>query len=319
MSESHGAFLLSIALASLAVTAVTSALWVSLTSLRWDSPEVASLVAACRDLAAPATAPLSVTVLALAAGALFVLGLGARSAIRQLSRTRRYVRRLEVLDPAAFGFRRTVLFADPSPRAFTAGLFRPRIYVSTGAVSALTGAQLQAVLAHERHHVRRLDPLRVFMLSSLGDAFFFLTGIRRLAERDAALAEVAADAAAVRMSGGDRGPLAAALLAFEGAPASGVVGISPERVDSLLGERLPWRLPMRSSAWALAALGGVSVLTVAAADAAQPASVPMLLMQTCMPVMTLGLLVLGGMALLAPHRHGRPTATRARSVKGRRS
>lgn len=307
MTESRGAALLSIALAFLAVTAVTSVLWASLTSLRWDSPEVATLLAACRDIAVPAISPLLATLVALGTGAVAVIGLGARSASRQVTRTRRFTRRLEVLGPTPGCIGRTVLFADTLPRAFTAGLLRPRIYVSTGATSALNAEQLQAVFAHERHHARRRDPLRLLALRSLGDAFFFLPGVGRLAERYAALAEISADAAAVRMSGGRRGPLAAALLAFEGAPASGVVGVSRERVDSLLGERLPWRLPMRSLAWALVALGGVSLLAIATADAAQPASVPILLMRSCMPLMMLGLLSVAGMALLAPQRrsHGR--------------
>src|SRR5262249_59951379 len=45
--------------------------------------------------------------------------------------------------------------------AVTYGVIRPRILVSTGLTTALTPAEIGAVLAHEREHLRPRDPLRL--------------------------------------------------------------------------------------------------------------------------------------------------------------
>src|SRR6516162_8945512 len=45
--------------------------------------------------------------------------------------------------------------------AVTYGLIRPRILVSTGLATALTPAEISAVLAHEREHLQHRDPMRM--------------------------------------------------------------------------------------------------------------------------------------------------------------
>ena len=47
--------------------------------------------------------------------------------------------------------------------AVTHGLVRPRVAVSTGLIEALDASELTAVLVHERHHLRRRDPLRLLI------------------------------------------------------------------------------------------------------------------------------------------------------------
>ncbi len=56
-----------------------------------------------------------------------------------------------------------------------------------------------------------------------------------LCDRYADVVELSADRAAVRASAGREAPLASALLAFDENAPPGASGISPERVDSLLG------------------------------------------------------------------------------------
>ena len=80
------------------------------------------------------------------------------------------------------------------------------------------------MVAHEGHHADRRDPLRILIARAIGDAY----SVRALPSRERALAELAADAAAVRSGG--VAALAGALLAFE---TEG--GIAPERVDRLAG------------------------------------------------------------------------------------
>src|SRR5207237_5326128 len=112
-------------------------------------------------------------------------------------------------------------------------------------VELLTAAELDAVLAHEHHHRRVRDPLRIACGRVLSRALLFLPVLRPLCDRYADVAELSADRAAVHASAGREAPLASALLAFDESAPPGVSGISPERVDSLLGQPTSWRLPAR--------------------------------------------------------------------------
>jgi Zn-dependent protease with chaperone function len=56
--------------------------------------------------------------------------------------------------------------------AFTAGLFRPRIYVSTRLTEELDGDEYQAVLEHENGHRLRRDGLRKLSAQILSEAHF---------------------------------------------------------------------------------------------------------------------------------------------------
>jgi Zn-dependent protease with chaperone function len=83
----------------------------------------------------------------------------------------------------------------PNP-AFTAGLWRPRIFVAQELQDVLDDAQLQAVLAHEAAHVIRRDPLRLSLLRFLACTLFYIPALRRLADDLADEAEIDADDAA---------------------------------------------------------------------------------------------------------------------------
>lgn len=159
------------------------------------------------------------------------------------------------LDPGIDAVR---AFADDRPRAFCHGLLRPRIYVSSGTLAALSTSELGALLAHERHHARRHDPLRFAVARVLAGGLFFLPVLPRLLDRYADEAEIAADDAAIA-GGQDVAALAAALLTFE---ASGA-GLHPDRVDRLLGERVEPRVPaawVRSTALIIVAIVGLGLL-----------------------------------------------------------
>lgn len=283
----------------LAATAVLSlALAVGVGSMTFDVPSAVALADACRSLTLPDASLASVTSLALGSLAVAVMMLAARSATRQLRASRRFVRTLNVVGSGPDG---AVLFEDARPQAFCAGLLRPRIYVSTGTLRALGSDELDAVMAHEAHHARLHDPLRVLIARVLSDALFFLPAVRRLADRYSALAELAADSAAVRARGTQ--PLASALLAFEAADPA-VVGIAPERVDHLLGDRPAWELPLALMAWAVVVLTVVTVvaLRLEAAQGVSGLNVPRFAADLCMVTMVVVPLVLGAAALLAARR-----------------
>ncbi len=180
-----------------------------------------------------------------------------RAIWRQGREYRRFLERVEMLGPLD-GHPAVTVIAGSRPDAFCAGYLRPAIYISEGAVSVLGPAELEAVLAHEYHHRRAHDPLRLALGRILAHAVFFVPVLRPLQERYAELAELRADRAAVGASGGRRSPLASALLAFDACSAPSAGGVSPARVDSLLGEPDRWRISYRLT------IGSLTVLVAAA-------------------------------------------------------
>ncbi len=243
-------------------------------------------------------------VLALAALGAIVVVLAVRAGARELRENRRFARAMR-----ARGVREhedVHVFEDERAQAFCAGLLRPRLYVSTGATRLLGADELRAVLAHERHHRDRRDPLRIAVGRVLARALFFMPALARLHSRYCADAELAADDAAIRAQGGSPATLASAMLAFEGAthPAASV-GLAPERVDHLLGRHTPRPLPL---AWMTAALASAFAIAVAAWQLAGAAiahltlDLPILSTQPC--IVTLALIpgVLGAIAVRSLRR-----------------
>ena len=178
---------------------------------------------------------------------LAVAGIGAaamtlavRACWRQRTSYRKFLDQLQIVGQLE-GHPATKVIADPRPQAFCAGYLRPTIYVSQRALDLLSEPELRAVLAHEDHHRRVRDPLRLACGRISGAALFFVPVLRSLWLRYADLAECNADRAAVRASAGDQAPLASALLLFDASAPPGVSGISSERVDSLLGIPIQWQ------------------------------------------------------------------------------
>jgi hypothetical protein len=154
-----------------------------------------------------------------------VIARAALSLVRQVRAQRAFLRRLPVTrETRVHGFAVRVI-PGAGRHAFCAGLLRPAVYVSEGALAA-AGPEVRAILAHEEHHRARRDPLRLLCARVVADALRPLPPFASLAEREAALADLAADAASVEALG-DRAPLASA-FALWGA-------VAPERVDRLVG------------------------------------------------------------------------------------
>lgn len=81
------------------------------------------------------------------------------------------------------------------PAAFTAGFLFPRPYLTSQAASRLSVEEKGLILAHEREHVRRRDPLRLLILQFMER---WLPGIRCVRLRWQATAELDCDRAAIR-------------------------------------------------------------------------------------------------------------------------
>lgn len=286
-------FWLHAAAAAAGLAAALGAVAVAAQAVSLTTPPVAQTLAACRSwLTSPH--PVSLLVLGLGALGIVVLARTVRAAIRIHRSTRSYLRRVCALTAGDRTSARVI--DDPAALAFCAGLARPSVYISTGALRRLSDDELRAVLAHEAHHAARRDPLRLFVTRALDEGLFFLPALRHLSRRCAVAVELAADDAAVRASGPQ--PLASAMLTFgeDGDPA--VVGVSTERINNLIGASAPsapiW--PMLAAGLTLAGLG-VVVFESAQITAGVHVNLVLLLMHSCGPLMVAVPVMIGALLI----------------------
>lgn len=286
MRSARRFYRLATALGALGVAAAVLAVGVAVRAIDFTLPASETVLAACTRIVPKSLDIPAVLVVSLGGFGLLVLVRGGLSLVRQLRATRSFLRRLTVLGTPRVGDSHVVLVSGSRPQAFCGGLLLPRIYVSTGALRSLSEPELHAVIAHERHHQLRLDPLRMLAARVLSDALFFVPVMRRLDARYAALAEIAADEAAVTVKGAPT--LASALLIFgETKSPAAVVGIAPERVEHLLGRGARWQLPVSILLASLLAIASLAALALMAATAIGGRTVGLteLAIESCMVAM----------------------------------
>jgi Peptidase family M48 len=231
----------------------------------------------------PAVNAAAVVLLVLAALGAAVLLVALRTAWRQLRAQRRMLRTLPP-GPALPGHPSVLVVDLAAPLAFCAGWLRPRVYVSTGVVNRLSEPELRAVLAHEHQHGALRDPLRLAVSRVLCQALFFLPILRSLHASYADAAELTADAAALEAVDGATASLASAMLAV------GPSGVSPARVDALLGvpvTRRPPRLPLVAGLVTLAVLVALVWRASASASVQATLNLPIASSQPCILVLAL--------------------------------
>jgi beta-lactamase regulating signal transducer with metallopeptidase domain len=156
---------------------------------------------------------------------------------------------------------------DPTRFTFTYGLVRPRVVVSRELVDAATDDELDAVLIHERYHVRNFDPVKLLVVRTLPSVFFFLPSLRDFRSRYLAGRELAADHRALRRSG--KGPLASAIYKvvagpswaeFGPAAALGGTQFLEARVTQIESGREPPPPPLSPTRMAISAAGATVLL-----------------------------------------------------------
>jgi len=133
--------------------------------------------------------------------------------------------------------------------AFCAGIVRPTVFISEVAVAGLSDSELLAVLHHEAEHALRHEPLRRAARMAAAEALTFLPIVGWWSERQIALSELSADAAAERVVG--RSALAGALLVMTAPamPMAAFVGHAELRARRLLGMKVDEPKPPRAM-WA---------------------------------------------------------------------
>jgi hypothetical protein len=181
-----------------------------------------------------------------------VIARAAASLVRQLRGHSAFLRRLPVVREARIHGYAVHVVPGHGLHAFCAGLLHPAVYVSEGALAA-DGPGVRAILAHEDHHRVRRDPLRLLCARVVADALRPLPPFGSLAEREAALADLAADAATVEALG-DRAPLASAFARWG--------SVAPERVDRLVGATRAVAIPSVLLIAAATIVAAITVLVV---------------------------------------------------------
>ena len=302
------AFAVSLALGLLAAVAAALAMLRALESWHVASPSSVRTVSIMgQRMSYPAANAGAIAVVVLAALGLAMVATASARLGRELRGDRRFRRVLDQRTPRRL--HGAWIFEDDRAQAFCAGLLRPRVYMSTGAIELLDEDALAAVLAHERHHASNRDPLRLACARAIAAGMPFLPSVRRLLQRQHALAEIGADEAAVHAEGVDRSALASAMLSFSEASGTGAGGVDAERIDNLLGEPLQWRFPLLLCVIAAAALLSTLALLVLAGRVASGSATlapPFLSSQPC--VVVLALLPAGALALVAARVRSRRAA-----------
>jgi Zn-dependent protease with chaperone function len=85
--------------------------------------------------------------------------------------------------------------------ALTKGFLRPFIYISSGVLDRFEGKEVEAILLHEQHHCLSRDPLKIWLVTLLTDAFGYIPFIRKVAQYFLTLREVEADRFTVKVMG----------------------------------------------------------------------------------------------------------------------
>lgn len=165
-------------------------------------------------------------------------------------KTRRAVSSL----PIKYHGKNIALIMDSSLKtAFTCGLLRPKIYISTGLLNGLEKDELRAVFLHELKHKKGYDPLRFLLIGFGRDAFFYLPAIKHMAFFARLKKEHEADDTAAARLGGPIS-LASAMIkvAREGALYAALADNTEQvtgRVRRLLeGRQAPFKVPAKAVA-----------------------------------------------------------------------
>lgn len=209
--------------------------------------------------------------------AALALANGGATGVKRLVSTLRFNRRLErsarpippELSHVAerLGLEHRLTYLDhPAMVACCYGFLRPRIAMTAGLLSRLDQEELAAVLAHERHHLERRDPLRYLLLHALAAAAFMFPVTPAIRQRLEVQTELAADGAALAVA--SRGALAGALLAVLAGPETrsvGAAGLSATeaRIAHLTGTPA---LPSIPASAVIVSLGLLAVIAGASAD-----------------------------------------------------
>ncbi|QYR19548.1 M56 family metallopeptidase [Paenibacillus sp. sptzw28] len=94
-----------------------------------------------------------------------------------------------------------MIITHPMPIAVTMGLLRPRVVISTGLLNLMEEDEIEAVIEHEKYHLRHRDPLQMFLLSMLSVSMWYIPIFKWLSVKYNLIIEVMADKHAISKVG----------------------------------------------------------------------------------------------------------------------
>lgn len=158
-------------------------------------------------------------------------GIAGVEAIRQCMHTRAAFRRLRRMRDLplteALGERYRELGADriwvidyAKPAAFTMGLWKPRIVLSSALLSLLDKYEEEAVIYHEAYHMKHYDPLKTWLLQMCATLLFYLPVLRHITNHYKIAREILADNEAIKRTGSPMGIGSALLKLLRMTPAN---------------------------------------------------------------------------------------------------
>jgi len=160
-----------------------------------------------------------------------------------------------------------VVVPHPDPFAFCIPGQRRRVVMTSATLDLLDRRQVDAVLAHERAHLRGRHHLVLGAARAILAAFPFVPAFRRAADEIGVLVEIVADDAARRSHGaGSLGRALVTLSRREVGPATLSASSSgvQTRLERLSRPLAPPRRPIRAAGWAVTCVVAVLPLGVVA-------------------------------------------------------
>ena len=88
---------------------------------------------------------------------------------------------------------RIIEIRESKPVVFCFGLRQPKVCLASGLIKMLRPDELEAVLAHEHHHMISREPAKLFVIKYWQSVFGWLPGIKTLINKYVTFSELAAD------------------------------------------------------------------------------------------------------------------------------
>lgn len=138
--------------------------------------------------------------------------------------------------------RKKVFFRSNLGEIFTAGLWKPKIYISSNLHKYHSEEEIRAMIAHEKRHVEAKDPLRTTLVRLFGNMTPNLPYKEEIIQYFYTLTEICADRRAEEKMG-DKLPVVSALykrLAMAGEKVTAGINFfnsQSERINILIGRR----------------------------------------------------------------------------------
>ncbi len=144
--------------------------------LRFVFLNFSSTLCSLKCLGAEVSIPLFIETLKLLAISLFIFSLfyAIFKTFKKIFRTMEFVKGIKrkTRHVLKFGIK-TNIFDHALPLAFTAGFFKPEIFLSSSLVETLEENELKGIILHEDQHRKSLDPLKNLIVSFVSDFLFF--------------------------------------------------------------------------------------------------------------------------------------------------